>query len=500
MRTYVAVLLCVGCLLPVLGCGEDPFEADPQASYDRLCGDVYDGISDLADNLATVKDEASLDAAIPKIRTDVDRIVAAIESQNKLISEGLVPDKSNEAKWKEKLGEVRDRMKKEAVRLATIPGAASVNKRLRDELERMTSIPRPQVPSQTAGSSGGPKVSGQVQEDLRALGRLYAAHKNATRKYASSWEEAEAFCKSSRQGDLSMLRRLRDQGVTVHWGMEDRYAYVGTHHYVLAYEKKTPTEGGLVLHLNGATDTITPAQLMAFLAFQVKCDMKVFGKSPPVPVTFAPGTRPEPKSGVSMKLTEPWPPGSTSPSSFTSEQEPTSPEPGFSSGVPSETRRPPSSSPIGSHSSTASGTVSTPMVGGGRSGRPRQELDRQGRPMIGLRYRVGSWSGEEVVTRLEPLFGGKGPRPMYTDVTAKPGYAVGAIQVDAGEYVYAIRIAFMRIEGDRLNTKDSYVSDWIGTPTGRQPQTLNSNGALVLGIQRGGVAIPSGLGLVYKAP
>ena len=82
---------------------------------------------------------------------------------------------------------------------------------------------------------------------------------------------------------------------------------------------------------------------------------------------------------------------------------------------------------------------------------------------------------------------------------AKDGYAVGAIQVDGADFVNAVRVAFMRIEGDRLNPKDTYISDWIGKLTGRDPVTINGNGAIVVGVHGRRGAILNAVGLVCKA-
>ena len=118
--------------------------------------------------------------------------------------------------------------------------------------------------------------------------------------------------------------------------------------------------------------------------------------------------------------------------------------------------------------------------------------------MIGFRYRAGIRAGQEAVQRFAPVFESGRPRAGYTVVMAKDGYAVGAIQVDSDQFVKAIRVAFMRIDGDRLDTKDSYVSDWIGKPTGQSPKTLNSKGAWVLGVQSRFTGNLHAVGLIYQ--
>lgn len=118
--------------------------------------------------------------------------------------------------------------------------------------------------------------------------------------------------------------------------------------------------------------------------------------------------------------------------------------------------------------------------------------------MIGVRHRMGRWGGKEMVKSFDPLFEHGRPRAGYDELFAKDGYAVGAIQVDGDQYVYAIRVAFMRIDGDRLDPNDSYVSDWIGNPTGQTPTTLNGEGACVVGVHFRATLILDAVGLVFK--
>jgi hypothetical protein len=139
----------------------------------------------------------------------------------------------------------------------------------------------------------------------------------------------------------------------------------------------------------------------------------------------------------------------------------------------------------------------TPLVGG-PAGAPFRLTDPKGRAVIGVRYRVGSWARQKRVSRLEPLFGGEPAMPGSEKVVAREGYAVGALRVDAGKTVNALEVVFMRVEGDRLNRKDWYKSDWIGAPGGGKPYTLGG-GARVLGIYGRRTIILDAVGLVLDA-
>ena len=161
---------------------------------------------------------------------------------------------------------------------------------------------------------------------------------------------------------------------------------------------------------------------------------------------------------------------------------------------------PPGGSPHGI--ATLSGNNESPGKGqtelvGGTGGGPFRITHPAGLPVIGVRWRPGKWAGRDLIGRLEPLYSEETARGWQT-VIARKGYAVGAIQVDGDEFVNAVRIAFMRIEGDRLMTSDTYVSEWIGKPTpDAQLKTLNGHGARILGIYGRQTIIVDAIGLVF---
>ncbi len=74
-----------------------------------------------------------------------------------------------------------------------------------------------------------------------------------------------------------------------------------------------------------------------------------------------------------------------------------------------------------------------------------------------------------------------------------------AYYVDAGRYVHAVQIVFMRIGSDgRLDPSDRYTSDWLGFRTEKSPTTIGGTGAVVLGVQGRGAAVVDALGLVLR--
>ncbi len=63
-----------------------------------------------------------------------------------------------------------------------------------------------------------------------------------------------------------------------------------------------------------------------------------------------------------------------------------------------------------------------------------------------------------------------------TTAVAKPGYAVGAINTHTGLTVDGFEMVFMRIDGNRLNSADSYNSPWLGDEKGGTRATSRAKG------------------------
>jgi len=134
---------------------------------------------------------------------------------------------------------------------------------------------------------------------------------------------------------------------------------------------------------------------------------------------------------------------------------------------------------------------------GGTGGMPYQAVGSGG-PVLGFRYAMGSWAGEAALAELEPLYAAASD-PAPQQVIARQGYAVGALEIDAPKYVSAVRIVFMRLGADgRLDPKDSYPSEWIGTPSGKPTRTVGGSGKKVIGLQARRAAVLDAVGLVME--
>jgi hypothetical protein len=149
--------------------------------------------------------------------------------------------------------------------------------------------------------------------------------------------------------------------------------------------------------------------------------------------------------------------------------------------------------------SVASAGARTELLGG--SGGGKYELtDPSGKPLVGFRFTLKEWGREKTFKQLEPVFETSADAAGAEGVVvAKDGYAVGALLVDADQFVNAVQVVFMRISNGQLQPDDSYQSDWIGTPTGRPAKQLGGSGAKVLGIHGGKGLVVDSVGLILEA-
>jgi hypothetical protein len=78
------------------------------------------------------------------------------------------------------------------------------------------------------------------------------------------------------------------------------------------------------------------------------------------------------------------------------------------------------------------------------------------------------------------LQGDRGHEP--TVIAARPGYAVGGLVVRASDRVNGFRIVFQKIDGNRLDPKDRYESDWFGGKEGAETALTAPDGEAVVGL------------------
>ncbi len=131
---------------------------------------------------------------------------------------------------------------------------------------------------------------------------------------------------------------------------------------------------------------------------------------------------------------------------------------------------------------------------------PRRRMVQPGKAMLGVDYRNGSWEAEPCLAGVSPVYDEKAPPPGYgaQRVLAKPGYAVGAVNVRTKRFVSAIQLVFMKLGTDgQLDPKDSYTSAWLGhEKVGTTETKLGGDGRLVIGVSCQQGAIVNSMALV----
>ncbi len=152
-------------------------------------------------------------------------------------------------------------------------------------------------------------------------------------------------------------------------------------------------------------------------------------------------------------------------------------------------------------------------IQGGPNDREFRQAGPAGSLLVGVEAGVGRFVNRAVVKSVRPVFRagdkdtpGEWQGPTAADmvketvkVVAKPGYAVGAITVKTGLGVNGFSVTFMKVTEGKLDPKDSYESEWVGSETGGAAKI--GDGTPVIGlIGKARADTVSGLGLLNPAP
>jgi hypothetical protein len=121
-----------------------------------------------------------------------------------------------------------------------------------------------------------------------------------------------------------------------------------------------------------------------------------------------------------------------------------------------------------------------------------QDVAPAGGWLVGLRAMKGeSWGGS--ILALQPIYQvdgeyrlgqqcGGGVRAIeQRQFLAKPGYAVGKIEAKIGLIMNAFRVEFRKVDKDRLDLADAYVSEWYGG-SGGGLQEIDGGGSPLVGL------------------
>ncbi len=135
---------------------------------------------------------------------------------------------------------------------------------------------------------------------------------------------------------------------------------------------------------------------------------------------------------------------------------------------------------------------STDISGGDRDPEFREATDA-GR-LVGLEVGVGQYGGIVCIRTLKPIFldgdkettGKQWGRDKISVIKAiaRPGYAVGGLNVKSARFAEGFSIIFMKIVDGKLDPRDSYESEWMGGMGGDPKATLGGDGRPVVGGRR----------------
>jgi hypothetical protein len=146
------------------------------------------------------------------------------------------------------------------------------------------------------------------------------------------------------------------------------------------------------------------------------------------------------------------------------------------------------------------GSIRQTEVVGGSGGFGFQVKDPQSRPVIGFRYAMGSWAGQEALRELMPIYD-REAASAGDAVMAREGYVVSGLELDAETFVNAVRVHFARqLPGGEIDPKETYVSDWVGEKSAtRAAVKLGGEGTIVLGVFGRRGAVLDALGLLVQS-
>lgn len=129
--------------------------------------------------------------------------------------------------------------------------------------------------------------------------------------------------------------------------------------------------------------------------------------------------------------------------------------------------------------------------------------------LVGLEIGLEKSRQSNVVRSLKPIYRvgetestgkqfGK-DQPETVKLVAKPGYAIGAVNTRIGLTVDGLSVTFMKVVDGKLDSKDKYDSEWVGSERGRTV-TISGEGTPVVGLvgREGGFKTCSGFGLLLQ--
>lgn len=550
--------LCLAALLILCGCSPPTFDATSKRSVDRSVNRMLGSISGMENKREFFKATLRVTAHQVKrsglggmMRPSNDAVLAAMKTMHGktvqeifALSDALPRDPVIERRIEMVVSRISDK-KLRGTGFANPFGSSSS----RPETKSAPLANNPKPP---------PKEDPQLKADLKNLGTAYIGYLDAQYKDKSksdgeyapqNWEDLERFAQAQMPQTLESIRRLRGQGVLVAWGIVWRDATIGSGNFILAHKPDAPQAGGLTLDLLCGVYWRDAAEVQRLLELRKTCWPPEPKEAPAQVVKPAEPTTPDVLASSQPTSEEPAVEFSA-PGAPAEMAEAQSEQAGFlTDGTAADPAAPPQlrtwSSANGkfqveavmigfrkgqvtlkdaggkimkvpldrlssddrayvikafvagntSASPNKAGRRDTPLIGGDGGAAFRSEGKT---PVVGVRCAFGRWQGQFAIGKIEAVFDRNSrPGPRQGQILARPGYAVAGFNVDAGQYVNALQIIFMRQNADgSLDPADQYTSKWFGNHRRKKTRKLGGTGATVVGFQGRGTVVLDALGLV----
>jgi len=152
----------------------------------------------------------------------------------------------------------------------------------------------------------------------------------------------------------------------------------------------------------------------------------------------------------------------------------------------------------------------TPKILGGAFDSEFKDVAPEGALLVGFEIGLTKNGDRDMIRSAKPIyragdketFGEQRGTELKNVVTlkAKPGYAVGAMAAKHGLGFDGMSVTFMKVGADgKLDPKDSYESDYVGTDEKKTPTKVSGGGTLAIGIVRKtNDKDMTGMGLLFK--
>jgi S1-C subfamily serine protease len=152
------------------------------------------------------------------------------------------------------------------------------------------------------------------------------------------------------------------------------------------------------------------------------------------------------------------------------------------------------------------------IAGGGASDPVFTDRAPEKGTLVGVEVALGTVGSDTVIKGIRPVFLTDNKKTTgewhgkevddLASIVAKPGYAVGAVTAkSSGDRLYGLSIRFMKVTDGKLDPKDSYESEWVGTKDGpgAAPVTVGGRSELPIGlIGKTNPLGATGVGLLYS--